>query len=186
MVLWWAGILAIFYPVKVKKYWSNNIYWRFIQNHLRTLSKTIWKRVCSHHSVKDNAYDFTKIENYIGAVEWTHGVIFKENRDLSSAFEKADSQWEQIFESRHSRTKIILDNRQLWNHQNNLRTTKNSAKNSNIYFFLEIFHNAENGDKDRSSVEHLKIQKPVEVLRLKIITVISAKAFWILSGDIFL
>jgi hypothetical protein len=34
--------------------------------------------------------------------------------NLSSAFKKADIQWEQILESRHSRTKAILNNQQPW------------------------------------------------------------------------
>jgi hypothetical protein len=36
---------CIICPVKVKKYRKNNIYWRFIQNHHRTLSRTIPKTV---------------------------------------------------------------------------------------------------------------------------------------------
>jgi hypothetical protein len=42
MLLWWPFAIAIFCAVKVKNYWRNNIYWRFLQNHPRTLSKIIW------------------------------------------------------------------------------------------------------------------------------------------------
>jgi hypothetical protein len=34
IVLWWDIAFAIFPAVKLKTHWSNNTYWRFIQNHI--------------------------------------------------------------------------------------------------------------------------------------------------------
>jgi hypothetical protein len=88
-----------------------------------------------------------KIMFYIaGAMDqWWH---YK--KDLSSAFEKANSQWKYIFESRHIRTKNTFKG-----------PRKNSPKNSNIYYFSNIFFlcRRENAIGDRSSEEHLKNPK---------------------------
>ncbi len=82
-----------------------------------------------------------------------HG-IFKENGDLSSAFEKADSQYEQIFKSRHSRTKAILNNQQPWIQQNNSRTT--TRKKHEYILFLRYFFTF--------TTQKMAMAIPVEVL----------------------
>jgi hypothetical protein len=75
--------------------------------------------------------------------------------NLSAAFEKANSQCEQLFDtySQHSRIETILNNREPWIYQNNSRTVKNSTKNLNINYSLIFFHlyRAEKDDGNRSS-----------------------------------
>ncbi len=98
------------------------MYWRFIQNHLRTLSKNYLKNckgisffssfLCS---VKGKAYSRTAkncpILYFLFFAVLEYALSFTEflrkNDDNRSGldFENANSQWKYLFESRHSRTK---------------------------------------------------------------------------------
>jgi hypothetical protein len=100
--------------VKLKKYRKNNIYWRFIQNHHRTLSRTIGKTVKASRRTAISVLiippiEFFKKQNiFENHQKFSICSTTKRKGNLSSAFEKANSQRKYIFESWHSRTKTIF------------------------------------------------------------------------------
>jgi hypothetical protein len=95
---------------------------------------------------------YQNVKNYIGAGamdQWRH--LQREWGNLSSALEKADSQWNKyVFERRHSRAKTILNNRQPWIHQNNSRKIPQKTR---IYYFSNILFTL-TAQKMAMAIEH--------------------------------
>ncbi len=119
ILLWWDIVIAIFWAVKVNSYSRNNIYWRSLPNYCYLLSKPISKMLMASlraaivcfsymyfnrffvnrriilHGILNMLWPFWII--YLSVIKNNDDSSTKRMRNLSSVFEKGDSQWKKIF-----------------------------------------------------------------------------------------